>query len=1494
MKWATERTILLAAFFLALLILGAVGLLSYHTTMDLISATGEVQRSHQVIENVAHLLSALQDAETGQRGYVLTGEPAYLNPYHGARKAIDQSFSDLRVLVAERPMQLQRLQAVQPLVREKLAELEETIRLRDEEGFKAAQQLVLTNQGEHLTGHIRSILDTMDNREDEVLRARDAKMRADARDAILTTFLGIAVSAALLAGVFGFLSREVTQRRKAEADQQALARQEAAIAALSQQALSGVALGPLMDEAATIAAGTLGVDYGKILELLPDGKALLLRAGEGWEEGLVGQAKVGAQKESQAGFTLLSREPVVVEDLRRETRFTGSALLRDHNVLSGLSVTILDGRGVFGVLTAHTTRLRHFRRDEINFLQAIANVLGNAIQRKRAEDAVRAQAEIIDQVHDSIVATDLDGHVTSWNQGAVRLFGYLPEEALGKHICFVYPDGQRTVLEREVIQPLKQRGVHEVEVTMVRKSGEEFYARLSLSLLRDTQGVGIGMIGYSIDITERKRAEEALRRANAYNRSLIEASLDPLVTIGPDGKITDVNGATERVTGLSQTELIGTDFSDYFTEPEKARAGYQQAFREGLVRDYELAVRHRDGHTTPVFYNASVYRDDAGKVVGVFAAARDISERKQAEAELRQLNRALRAISECNQALIHAADESQLLQKICDIAVRVGGYRMAWVGYAEHDEGKAVRPMAHAGYEDGYLDTVNISWADTERGRGPTGMVIRTCKTCFIEDFAAESFVAPWREQAMKRGYACSISLPLMRNGEAFGALTIYSRVPDAFHAQERVLLEELAADLSFGINSLRSREARKLAEEALHDSEERFRQMAENVQEVFWMTDATASQMLYVNPAYELIWGRSCESLYRNPDSWMEAIHPEDRDRALQDWNEQIPHGEYRAEFRIVRPDGSVRWIWDRSFPIRDAKGEIRRVVGIAADITERRQTDEKIRRSEKSLAEAQAIAHLGSWDLDLASGTLSWSHEVYRIFGFTPLSFGSTYEAFLSTVHRGDRKFVEKSVQEALAGEKPYSVDHRIVLPGGAIRIVHEQGEVFYDEAGTPVRMVGTVQDVTERKRAEEALRRANEALRKEIAERVLAQEVLRAQTDALIHTLNAITAEPELQKISGQVLVAVNTQLKAHSTALWLYDPVSDTSRLHQTAYGTSVLMGDQQLGHPTLSVPVLSGPGSHFGVFLDKDKPFVFGDAPHNPLIEPEVRAWMAEHKVKTLLSVPLVFGQKAIGALSIRDTERARFTPEEIKMAQALAHQVTLALMLTRLAEQEQQSAVLGERNRMAREIHDTLAQGFTGILIQLQVAEDLLDESKDGALSHLGRARTLARDSLAEARRSVWALRPQTLEKADLPGALARLADQCKANTGIETKFALRGAPRPLSAEIEENLLRIVQEALTNAAKHSRASAIDVMLAYESGQVRLSVKDNGQGFDLHQEGAPKGFGLISLRERAERISVTLDIDSQPGAGTSVSALLSLAGVQSNGLIDRGQSTEAAS
>jgi PAS domain S-box-containing protein len=188
--------------------------------------------------------------------------------------------------------------------------------------------------------------------------------------------------------------------------------------------------------------------------------------------------------------------------------------------------------------------------------------------------------------------------------------------------------------------------VNNCELDIVFANGEMLHVLGNARPLRDEQGNPRGSVSAFIDITERKQAEEALRLSNIYNRSLIEASLDPLVTIGPEGKITDVNSSTETVTGYSRDELVGTDFSDYFTEPYKARKGYQQAFKLGEIKDYPLEIQHKDGHITPVFYNASVYKDETGKIIGVFAAARDITERKKSEKALKKVHDNLEKIVE--------------------------------------------------------------------------------------------------------------------------------------------------------------------------------------------------------------------------------------------------------------------------------------------------------------------------------------------------------------------------------------------------------------------------------------------------------------------------------------------------------------------------------------------------------------------------------------------------------------------------------------------------------------------------------------------------------------------------------------------------------------------------------------------------------------------------------------------------------------------------------
>jgi len=235
----------------------------------------------------------------------------------------------------------------------------------------------------------------------------------------------------------------------------------------------------------------------------------------------------------------------------------------------------------------------------------------------------------------SIIGKDLSHIILSWNEGARRNYGYTAEEMIGRDSSILHtPEDVASGAVDRLFTGAYEDGLAEGDFQRVRKDGSRFAASVVVTRRDGADGRPIGFLLMSNDISEKTQAEERLRTASQYARSLIEASVDPLVTISREGKITDVNEATIRVTGIARDELVGTDFADYFTEPDQARAAYGQVFAQGSVTDYPLTIRHTGGALTDVLYNASVYKDAAGNVRGVFAAARDVTAQKRAESEL--------------------------------------------------------------------------------------------------------------------------------------------------------------------------------------------------------------------------------------------------------------------------------------------------------------------------------------------------------------------------------------------------------------------------------------------------------------------------------------------------------------------------------------------------------------------------------------------------------------------------------------------------------------------------------------------------------------------------------------------------------------------------------------------------------------------------------------------------------------------------------------------
>jgi signal transduction histidine kinase len=368
-------------------------------------------------------------------------------------------------------------------------------------------------------------------------------------------------------------------------------------------------------------------------------------------------------------------------------------------------------------------------------------------------------------------------------------------------------------------------------------------------------------------------------------------------------------------------------------------------------------------------------------------------------------------------------------------------------------------------------------------------------------------------------------------------------------------------------------------------------------------------------------------------------------------------------------------------------------------------------------------------------------------------------------------------------------------------------------------------------------------------------------RGQVEALVQSLDALATAPAPDQFFLRMLSTMGRLLGSQWIAVWLWlvDDATDSLVLRSAVRQDNFDLDASE--HPFVKDPLFWKEDGGLQELFFTGVPIPYEDVETDPRIPNALREYFRSQGTRKILRLPMLVGGKVKGLITICHAKRPPYQAAEIELAQALAHQAMLAI-------QSGRAATLEERNRMARDIHDTLAQGFTGIVVQLQAAEDASARGlKKDAQKHLRSARDLARQSLVEARRSVHALRAQALKDTSFWDALKGMIKQTTAGTALHTMFRMRGHPRELPPLWQQNLLHIGQEALTNTLKYARASRFEARLSFNKKELRLELEDNGEGFtttDCHD-----GFGLIGMRERVEQMGGTLTITSARNEGTQV-------------------------
>lgn len=1061
--------------------------------------------------------------------------------------------------------------------------------------------------------------------------------------------------------------------------------------------------------------------------------------------------------------------------------------------------------------------------DELGNVLGYHGVTRDITERKQAQKALQESEAlyrtIIEASPDYITITDIEGRVVKASPSNVRKYGFKDEsEVIGKNIAdFIAPEDRERMFNDFSLRIYGTKtGPNEYKALL--PDGSTFDLEVNGGLITNPEGQVIQFVSIARDITERKAVQDALIESeNRYN-NFINNNVDMIFVKDDQLRYLVANDSMAKFYGKTSAELLNK--TDKELAAGELNFPCESSDKKALEVDAPFVIEEKLGNR--IYETLKFPMQLRNNQKGIGGILRDITDRKSAEEKLNYVTRLYALLSHVNEAIVRIKDEEELLKTICELAIKYGQFRMCWIGIYD-EEADVLKPATFAGYEDGYLKTLNVKPYQKPYGKGPTGRSFLEKRMIFCNNIATDPDMSPWKEEAGKRDYKSSFATPIYRKGIPYGTLTLYASIANFFNEEEQKLLSEISNNITYAIDALEVEQERKLAEEALIQSESKYREFVENSPEAIAIYSDNV--VTYVNKeCLRLMRANSKEDLIGMPV--IDFIHPDNRqiviERMMQVAVSQVDVSMPLVEEKYIRLDGTPIYVEVKVMPLLlDGKPAFQLT---ARDISDRKIIERALEQSRIELKAIYDNAPVMMCVVDKNREILFANNAFNALTGISEeIMAGGAVGGVIGCINSLDDprgcghgpNCKGCSLRIAMENTFNTGIDHKNVEYQSTLNIDGELKEVYLLGSTALIQtavhdsLLLCLHDITDRKVAEDALYKS---------EMILRTFIDNIPFDIWARDVNTvgILENKKMVEHFGTIIGKKTAEIDRSQDEIQLYNSINER------AFKGEIVDDEYELQEHGLAKYYRQI------VFPIYDRTKVSG-----------------------------------IASINIDITERKQF---EKALDESQEQLKKFAAHLQSVREEE--------RLLLAREIHDELGQILIAMkidmgLLRQYVMKNIVEDAFAQTYEKFNNLLSLVDNTIQTARRIMTDLRPEVLDLLGFVDTVKQYAAKFEERHKISCQFNASAFPVGINADQSVALFRIVQEALNNISKHAMATQVIINIGVVDGKYVVEITDNGVGFDMTKKSRSDSYGLIGMKERVFLLGATMELTSEPGKGTVI-------------------------